>query len=138
MINWLKQMFQTFHSKNIQTFGRVFMAEEHVLKIHRNMLCCTVTQDSSHFMSSIFPFPFYSSMAIEQTLSHDRIRVNICLANLGNAIYSNGQRHLMSNILKLIIIEEITCSKSSQNMISSLSALEIVLYKIIKNQVQQA
>ena len=41
----------------------------------------------------------------------------------------------MSNILKLIIIEEITCDKSSRNMISSLGALVIVLYKIIKNQV---
>ena len=111
------------------------MAEEHVSKIHRNMLCCTVTWDSSHFMSSIFPFPFHSSMAIEKTPFHDRTRVNICLANSGNVLNRNGQRYLMSNILKLIIIEEITCDKSSRNMISSLGALVIVLYKIIKNQV---
>ena len=111
------------------------MAEEHVLKIHRNMLCCTVTWDSSHFMSSIFPFPFHSSMAIEKTPFHDRTRVNICLANSGNVLNRNGQRYLMSNILKPIIIEETTCGKSSRNMISSLGALEIVLYKIIKNQV---
>ena len=111
------------------------MAEEHVSKIYRDMLCCTVTWDSSHFMSSIFPFPFHSSMAIEQTPSSDRIRVNICFANSGNVLNRNGRRYLMSNILKLIIIEEITCGKSIRNMISSLGALEIVLYKFIKNQV---